>query len=95
MDEVAFFRVTHIEHNLVQLKDDATPDTHFAAVMGELGCWFDPETTRLTQSGLENSRIPDLDEFLGISESTVLNININRSPQQDARTPHWPYKTGI
>jgi peroxin-6 len=36
--------------------------------MGELGCWINPETTRLTQSGLENSRVPELDTFLGISE---------------------------
>ena len=68
---MVFFRVTHIEHNLVQVKGDGTPDAHFAAIMGELGCWFDPETTRLIQSGLENSRIPDLDAFMGISESLV------------------------
>jgi len=73
---VAFFRVAHIEHTLVQLKGNTTPDTHFAAVMGELGCWIDPDTTRLTQSGLENSRVPDLDAFLGVSES-MLHILLN------------------
>jgi len=53
------------------MKGDATPDAHFAAVMGEFGCWVDPGATRLTQSGLENSRVPELDAFLGISKSSL------------------------
>lgn len=87
-DEVAFFRVTHIEHDLVQVKANGSLDAHFAAVMGELGCWFDPETTRLVQSGLENSRVPDLDEFLGIRRRhPLLGLHGQKSVWESPDTP--------
>ncbi|KAG8804311.1 peroxisomal assembly protein, partial [Serendipita sp. 399] len=65
-NEVAYFRVTHVEHPFVQVDPEHGTDSHFAAVMGELGCWMDPASTRLTQGGVENARIPDLDEYLKI-----------------------------
>lgn len=65
-NEIAYFQVTNLEHSLVRLQGDTTPDTHFAAVMGELGCWMDSSTTRLIQGGIEHSRVPELDGYLGI-----------------------------
>lgn len=65
-DAIVYFRVTHVEHDIAQVNGNATPDSHFAALMGELGCWMDPDTTRLTQGGLENSIVPSLEEYLEI-----------------------------
>ncbi|KAG8760764.1 peroxisomal assembly protein [Serendipita sp. 396] len=65
-NEIAYFRVTHIEHDLVQINPEHVTDSHFAAVMGELGCWMDSNSTRLIQGGVENARAPDLDEYLEI-----------------------------
>ncbi|PVF99114.1 AAA-domain-containing protein [Serendipita vermifera] len=68
-DHVVFFRVTHVEHNLIQMKTHETPDNHFAALMGELGCWVDPDVSRMVQGGLENSKVPNLDEYFALNKN--------------------------
>jgi peroxin-6 len=40
--------------------------------MGELGCWMDPSSTRLIQTGAENAFVPDVSSFFGISELPLL-----------------------
>lgn len=34
------------------------------STVGELGCWVDPSVTRLIQTGLEHSRVPDVGTYL-------------------------------
>jgi len=68
MDGVVHFRVTHVDHDIAHINGDANPDSHFAALMGELGCWMDPEVTRLIQGGLENAIVPDLGEYFELGE---------------------------
>lgn len=66
---VAYFRVVNVEHRIARApQEPLEPDSHFAALMGELGCWMDPSFTRLVQTGMENAFVPDVDSFLGISE---------------------------
>lgn len=66
---VAYFRVVNVEHNIARSSQESSePDSHFAALMGELGCWMDPSSTRLVQTGVENAFVPDVDSFLDISE---------------------------
>lgn len=75
MDAVAHFRVTHLDYDIVPIDGDDDNDNHFAAVMGELGCWIDPESTRLAQGGLENSLVPNLDEYLQLGQEKTLNLH--------------------
>ena len=35
---------------------------------GELGCFVDPYATKLLQTGIEHSLVPDMTAFLGICE---------------------------
>ena len=34
--------------------------------MGELGCWIDPQVTKMVQAGLEHTRVPDVAPYLNI-----------------------------
>jgi peroxin-6 len=68
MDSIVNFRVTHVDHDIAHINGDAKPDSHFAALMGELGCWVDPEVTRLIQGGSENAIVPDVGEYFGLGE---------------------------
>ncbi|KAF7311671.1 AAA domain-containing protein [Mycena kentingensis (nom. inval.)] len=52
-DEIVYFLVTNIEHDVV-----AVHDSYLDVTGGELGCWIDPKATRLVQSGLEHYRVP-------------------------------------
>jgi peroxin-6 len=58
--EAVFFLVTNVEHDVVSSEDDGNlPDTYIGSTVGELGCWVDPHVTRMIQTGLEQSRVPD------------------------------------
>jgi len=35
--------------------------------MGELGCWIDTFVTKMVQTGVENSWVPDVSSYLGLS----------------------------
>lgn len=70
---VACFRIVNVEYDLVHTDASAAePDSHFAAVMGELGCWTDVKSTRLLQSGIENALVPNVDALL---ESRKQNLH--------------------
>ncbi|KAF8590012.1 AAA-domain-containing protein [Ramaria rubella] len=64
---VVFFKVTNLEYDLVDTsKEGSPPDHYMAATMGELGCWIDPQVTKMVQTGLEHSRIPDVTSYLNL-----------------------------
>lgn len=66
---VVFFKVTNIEHGIIDIDASQTgPDAYFAAIMGEMGCWVDSNVTQIMQTGLEHSHVPDVSVYLGIGE---------------------------
>ena len=42
------------------------PDISAGLAMGELGCWIDSSETRMTQAGVEHTRIPDAIHLMGM-----------------------------
>ena len=45
---------------------------------GALGCYVDPKVTKLMQSGVEKSRVPDDGGWLGLRESTDSFVRVIR-----------------
>ncbi|KAJ8699681.1 peroxisomal assembly protein [Pleurotus ostreatus] len=58
-NEIVFFMITHIEHPAVTNGIDSH-DVAYESAAGELGFWIDPTITRIVQTGLEHTRIPDI-----------------------------------
>ena len=58
-NEVVYFMVTNIEHDVVAADTDTTDDIFVRCIMGEYGCWVDTLVTRMAQVGVEHSRVPD------------------------------------
>jgi hypothetical protein len=56
-----FFLVTNIDYDVVSTKDGGSlSDVYIGSTVGEMGCWVDPRTTKMIQTGLEQSRVPDV-----------------------------------
>ena len=69
-NELVYFLVTNVEHSVPsRLGDVSSPDMYVGATVGELGCWVDPSATRMVQTGIEHSRVPDMARYLSISMS--------------------------
>ena len=67
INEIVYFAVTNIEHSVPsRLGEVASPDMYVSATVGELGCWVDPAITRVVQTGIEHSRVPDLAAYRGL-----------------------------
>ncbi|KAI0747694.1 AAA-domain-containing protein [Daedaleopsis nitida] len=63
---VVYFTVTNVEHSVPsRLGDTASPDMYVSATVGELGCRVDTTVTRMVQTGIEHSRVPDMNHYLG------------------------------
>ncbi|KAJ4480455.1 P-loop containing nucleoside triphosphate hydrolase protein [Lentinula edodes] len=65
-NEVVFFMITNVEYK-VYPNDSSNPtvDTYFGSTVGELGCWFDPDSTRMVQTGVDHSFVPDVGGYFG------------------------------
>ncbi len=48
------------------MDDSLSPDAYLGSTLGELGCWFDPSSTQMNQTGLEHARVPDVTWYLGV-----------------------------
>ncbi|KAI0781289.1 AAA-domain-containing protein [Trametes elegans] len=69
-NELVYFLVTNLEHNVPsRLGETSALDMYVGATVGELGCWVDPSATRMVQTGIEHSRIPDMDQYLGTTQT--------------------------
>ncbi|KAE9389752.1 AAA-domain-containing protein [Gymnopus androsaceus JB14] len=69
-NEVVFFMITNVEYNLPPSDNkNSAVDTYFGSTAGELGCWFDPDSTRMVQAGMDHSFIPDVNEYLGTGQA--------------------------
>lgn len=63
-DQVVFFLITNVEHDVMPRTGEiSNRDAYLDSTMGELGCWIDPAVTRLIQTGVEHSRIPDVGTY--------------------------------
>lgn len=69
-----FFKVTNIEYDVVDIAEDVELLDHYAAAtMGELGCWIHTQVTKVVQTGVENSWIPDVGAYLNLGEFQTLS----------------------
>lgn len=71
-NESVYFIVTNLEHNVPSRLDETSADMYVGSTVGELGCWVDPAVTRIVQTGVEHSRVPDVHSHLGIGVSPLL-----------------------
>jgi peroxin-6 len=63
---LVFFKVTSIECDAVLTSSPPLQDIYTGSTLGELGCWIDTSVTRVTQTGVEHTRIPDVTSYLQI-----------------------------
>ncbi|KZT03423.1 AAA-domain-containing protein [Laetiporus sulphureus 93-53] len=73
VNEVIYFVVTNLEHNIVTNAEASSPDMYLGSTMGELGCWVDPTQTRMIQTGVEYSRVPDVSQYLSIEKPNTFS----------------------
>ncbi|KAF8803602.1 AAA-domain-containing protein [Phlegmacium glaucopus] len=73
-NELVFFKVTSIEYDVVSKAGPPLQDLYTGSTLGELGCWIDTSITRMTQAGVEHTRVPDAMSYLQIdaTSSTIL-----------------------
>ncbi|KAF9066818.1 P-loop containing nucleoside triphosphate hydrolase protein [Rhodocollybia butyracea] len=58
--QMVFFMITNIEYDMPpNASNNPAVDTYFGTTAGELGCWFDPESTRMIQAGVDHSFVPN------------------------------------
>ena len=66
--------VTNLEHDIPQSGLHAQPaDMYVRSTIGELGCLVDPAFTRMVQTGVEHSRIPEAATYLGAGQNKRLS----------------------
>jgi len=61
-NELVYFSITNIEHDIMQ--NDTSTDVYVGSMLGELGCWMDPAVTRMVQTGVQHSWVPDLGKYI-------------------------------
>ncbi|OCB88086.1 AAA-domain-containing protein [Sanghuangporus baumii] len=71
--DVVHFLVSNVEHDLSKLGDvDSRLDAISQSTMfGEFGCWIDPSSTKVVQTGIEHVLVPreDYDSLNNLSET--------------------------
>lgn len=72
---MVFFIVTNVEHDVI-MNDTSSPayDAYVGSTVGELGCWVDPSVTRIIQTGVEQSRIPDVGKYMQLGELKSMTL---------------------
>lgn len=71
VNELVYFSITNIEHDIMQ--NDASTDVYVGSMLGELGCWVDPAVTRMVQTGVQHSWVPDLGKYIEMGNSKRIN----------------------
>ncbi len=67
-NEVLFFKVTNVDYASKPQSDSLSHDFYEGSTFGELGCWVDPTTTRIVQTGVEHSRVPDIMSYMQLGK---------------------------
>ncbi|KAJ2917643.1 hypothetical protein MD484_g2754, partial [Candolleomyces efflorescens] len=72
---LVFFMITNVEYDiLADNSGDNSQDVFLGSRMGELGCFVDPEVTRIVQAGLEHSRIPDVGAYFETDQTSIRSV---------------------
>ncbi|KII88818.1 hypothetical protein PLICRDRAFT_42057 [Plicaturopsis crispa FD-325 SS-3] len=91
INEGVFFVITNIEHDVLprDRDDSSASDMYVGSTLGELGCWVDPVVTRLSQTGVEHSRVPDVGAYLGLDSGCpeALYTSLIRMPSPSLLSP--------
>lgn len=66
---LVFFKVTSIEYDVVSKSSPPLQDLYMGSALGELGCWIDTSITRMTQAGVEHTRVPDVTSYMQIGRA--------------------------
>ena len=67
LDTLVYFVITNVEHDVAHSTNTMTTrDQYLDATVGELGCWVNPEVTRIVQEGVEHARPPTLTSTKGV-----------------------------
>ncbi|KAL0947238.1 hypothetical protein HGRIS_013359 [Hohenbuehelia grisea] len=93
-NEVVYFIVTNAEHSVVANGHTGpSPDLAFESRTGELGFWVDPNITRIIQTGLEQSRIPDVGTYILPSKQSprALLGSLQAHPNASLLSPKSPF----
>lgn len=65
---IVFFQITSLELQSTSLISSLEDDLTIRVKSGQLGCFVDPKVTKLVQTGLERSLVPDVAGFMGMCE---------------------------
>ncbi|KAI0806992.1 AAA-domain-containing protein [Fomes fomentarius] len=72
VNEIVYFTVTNVEHSVPsRLGEASSLDMYVGATVGELGCWIDTSVTRMVQTGIEHSRVPDMGKYLALPAQKI------------------------
>lgn len=71
---LVFFKVTSVEYDVVLKSSPPLQDVYTGSTLGELGCWIDTSVTRMTQAGVEHTRIPDATSYLQIGKARHIPV---------------------
>jgi peroxin-6 len=75
-NQTVFFSVTDIEFDTASATS-LLPSICSRSPLGGLGCWIDPSATRVNQTGINHSRIPNMKNYLAAGgEVCFPSINI-------------------
>lgn len=64
--------MTNIEYDVIPQSNANEQDAYTGSTLGELGCWVDASITRMIQTGIEHSRVPDLRSYLNLGKSIFI-----------------------
>nr|GAT57587.1 predicted protein [Mycena chlorophos] len=85
-DEVVYFLVTNIEHDVLPVHD-----SYLDLAAGELGCSVDAETTRLVQSGVEHCRVPSVGRYFRPHRQSPPALLADLGPSSCLLSPSSPF----
>ena len=65
-NEILFFKVTKVECDPIPQTNNWIQDLceGSTSTLGELGCWVDPDVTRILHMGTEHSRLPIMGSYI-------------------------------
>jgi peroxin-6 len=71
INEIVYFTVTNVEYDVVSTPTSSSgQDLYTGSAVGELGCWIDPNLTRIVQTGVEHARVPDTRRYYELGRAT-------------------------
>ncbi|KDQ59383.1 hypothetical protein JAAARDRAFT_153154 [Jaapia argillacea MUCL 33604] len=73
-NEMVCFRVTNVESDEGDIRASTDcSNLHSGFIDGEYGCWSDSSLTRMVQSGVEYSLVPDAARYLGLERTLPIS----------------------